>query len=277
MAMRLARFESGLSELRYFPTAKRVRATIGDRTVVDSRRAVLLWEPQRVVPQYAVPVADVVADLVPGRPGDGDTRGGPVRMGDDGVEVLTPGAGFGHHTAEGEVLTVRTPDQERVGAAFRLADPELADHVVLDWDAFDAWFEEAQRVIGHPHDPLARIDVLRSDRHVRVERDGTVLAESSRPTLLFETGLPVRFYLPVEDVRSDLLRPSETRSICAYKGVASYWAVSDAAGTSTDVAWSYPDPLLDADPVKDMICFFDERVDVTVDGRSRDRPLTPWS
>jgi hypothetical protein len=89
MATRLARFESGLSELRYIPTAKHVRATVDGRTIVDSRRAVLLWEPQRVVPQYAVPVADVAADLVPGRPGDGDTRGGPVRMGDRGTQVLT--------------------------------------------------------------------------------------------------------------------------------------------------------------------------------------------
>jgi uncharacterized protein (DUF427 family) len=279
MATRLARFESGLSDLRYIPTAKHVRATIDGATVVDSHRAVLLWEPRRVVPQYAVPAADVVADLVPGDPGDGDTRGGPVRMGEGAVEVLTPEAGFGHHTARGQVLTVRTPHHERVGAAFRLADPDLADHVVLDWDAFDEWFEEAQRVIGHPHDPLARIDVLRSDRHVRVERDGTVLAESSRPSLLFETGLPVRFYLPPEDVRFDLLRPSDTRTTCAYKGVASYWAVpaTGTAGVPTDVAWTYPDPAPDAVPVTDMVCFFDERVDIVVDGERRDRPLTPWS
>ena len=277
MATRLARFESGLSELRYFPTAKHVRAVIDGTTVVDSRRAVLLWEPQRVVPQYAVPITDVAAELVPGRPGDGDTHGGPVRMGAAATEVLTPEAGFGHHTAQGDVLTLRTAHQERVGAAFRLADPDLADHVVLDWDAFDAWFEEAERVIGHPHDPLARIDVLRSDRHVRVERDGTVLAESSRPSLLFETGLPVRFYLPPEDVRFDLLRPSGTRTTCAYKGVASYWATADADGTPTDVAWTYPDPWPDAVPVTDMVCFFDERVDIVVDGERGDRPLTPWS
>lgn len=277
MAVRLARFESGLDQVRYIPTTKRVRAVLAGNPVVDSRRAVLLWEPGRVVPQYAVPVDDVAAVLVPGRPGDGDTRGGPVRMGSPPVEVLTPEAGFGRHTAEGEVFTVRTGGTERPGAAFRLADPDLADHVALDWDAFDEWFEEAERVIGHPHDSLARIDVLRSDRRVRVERDGTVLAESSRPSMLFETGLPVRFYLPPEDVRTDLLRPSGTRTTCAYKGVASYWALPDGAGGATDVAWSYPDPLHDAVPVRDGICFFDERVDLVLDGERRDRPLTPWS
>ncbi|GAA4880135.1 hypothetical protein GCM10023203_33770 [Actinomycetospora straminea] len=84
-------------------------------------------------------------------------------------------------------------------------------------------------------------------------------------------------------MRLDLLHPSATRTTCAYKGVASYWAVPDtatdttAAGTPTDVAWTYPDPLPDAVPVADMVCFFDERVDIVVDGRRGPRPLTPWS
>jgi uncharacterized protein (DUF427 family) len=114
---------------------------------------------------------------------------------------------------------------------------------------------------------------------VRVERDGTVLAESSRPSLLSETGLPVRFYLPPENVRFDLLRSSDTRTTCAYKDVASSWAVpaTDTAGMPTDVAWTYPDPSSDAVPVTDMVCFFDERVDIVVDGERRHRPLTPWS
>lgn len=274
MAVRLARFESGLSDLRYVPTAKHVRAVLGGTPAVDSRRAVLLWEPQRVVPQYAVPADDVLAELVRGRPGDGNRGGAPQRLGT--VEVLTPDAGFGWHTAEGDVLTVRTAGGERAGAAFRLADPDLAGYVTLDFDAFDTWSEEAEPIIGHPHDPLARIDARRSDRRVRVEIGGTVLAESSRPSLLFETGLPVRFYLPPADVRTDLLRPSDTRTICAYKGVASYWTLPGPDGT-TDVAWSYPEPLLDAVPVTDMLCFFDERVDLVLDGERRERPLTPWS
>lgn len=277
MAVRLARFETGLSELRFVPTAKRVRAVLGGAPAVDSRRAVLLWEPRRIVPQYAVPAGDVLAELVAGRPGDGDTRGAPVRLGPDAVEVLTPEAGFGRHTAEGDVLTVRAGDAERAGAAFQLTDPDLPGYVVLDFGAFDGWFEEAEPVIGHPHDPLARIDVRRSDRTVRVEARGTVLAESARPSLLFETGLPVRFYLPPQDVRTDLLRPSDTRTTCAYKGVASYWALPGPDGAAVDVAWSYPDPLIDAVPVTGMLCFFDERVDTVLDGERQERPLTPWS
>jgi uncharacterized protein (DUF427 family) len=277
MAVQLARFTDGLSALRFMPTAKRVRAVLDGVTAVDSRRAVLLWEPQRVVPQYAVPAGDVLADLVPGGPADGDRRGAPVRMGPEAVEVLTPEAGFGWHTADGNVLGIRTTGEPRPGTAFALTDPELSGYVALDFDAFDEWFEEAEPIIGHPHDPLARIDVRRSDRSVRVEVGGTVLAESTRPSLLFETGLPVRFYLPPADVRTDLLRPSDTRTICAYKGVASYWSVPGANGAAVDVAWTYPEPLIDAVPVTGMFCFFDERVDVVLDGEYQERPLTPWS
>ncbi len=273
MARQLNRFEDGLSELRFIPTVKHVRAVMGGSTAVDSRRAVLVWEPGRIVPQYAVPRDDVSAELAPGRAGDGDTGGHPVPMGPNAVEVLTPEAGFGWHTAEGEVLTLGG----RPGAAFGLSDPDLPGYVALDFDAFDEWFEEAEPVIGHPHDPLARIDVRRSDRSVRVEVGGTVLAESTRPSLLFETGLPVRFYLPPADVRTDLLRPSDTRTICAYKGVASYWSVPGPEGAAVDVAWTYPEPLIDAVPVTGMFCFFDERVDVVLDGEYRERPLTPWS
>jgi len=116
------------------------------------------------------------------------------------------------------------------------------------------------------------IDVLRSSRHVRVELDGRLLAESTRPMLLFETLLPVRFYLPRDDVQVRL-EPSDTATYCAYKGRASYYSVPDGP---RDVAWTYHDPLHDAEPVRDRICFFDERVDVIVDGVHRERPITPW-
>ncbi len=266
-----------LGELRYQPTAKRVRALLGEETAVDTTRALLVWEPQRIVPQYAVPEADVLAELVSGQVGDGATQGGPVRLSADGPLVLTPDAGFGVHSGDGEVLTIRGKGGDRPGAGFRPADPELAGYVVLDFHAFDGWLEEEERIVSHPRDPFARIDVRRSARSVRIERDGRVLAESTRSRLLFETHLPVRFYLPREDVHTDLLRPSDTVTACAYKGVASYWSLQMDGLTVRDIAWSYPQPLTDAVDVRDMLCFFDERVDVVVDGVLRERPETPWS
>jgi len=145
--------------------------------------------------------------------------------------------------------------------------------VILDFRAFDAWYEEDERNVGHPRDPFHRIDVVQSSRHVRVEADGAVLAESTTPYVLFETYLPARFYLPAEDVRMDLLTPSDTRTRCAYKGEASYWALGGAG----DVAWTYREPLREAAEVRDRIAFFNERVDVVVDGQRLERPVTPWS
>ncbi|MFN2497329.1 MAG: DUF427 domain-containing protein [Pseudonocardiaceae bacterium] len=243
-----------LGELRYQPTAKRVRAMLGGETVADTTRALLVWEPQRVVPQYAVPEDDVLAEL-----------------------LLTQVAAFGVHSTDGEVLTVRATGGDRLGAGFRPADPDLAGHIVLDFAAFDEWFEEEERIISHPRDPFTRIDVRRSTRHVRIERDGRVLAESTRPRLLFETHLPARFYLPREDVHTELLRPSDTVTTCAYKGEAAYWSLDLDGHTVQDIAWSYPQPLTDAVEVRDLLCFFDERVDVIVDGVPWERPQTPWS
>jgi len=138
---------------------------------------------------------------------------------------------------------------------------------VLHWEPFE-WLEEDEPVLGHPHDPFKRIDVLRSDRHVRVEVGDVTVAESTRPTMVVETALPVRWYLPPADVRMDLLTPSEQRTVCAYKGVASYLTAEGAP----DVAWFYPDPLHDALPVQDLICFWAPAT-VYVDGEPVDTSM----
>jgi uncharacterized protein (DUF427 family) len=151
--------------------------------------------------------------------------------------------------------------------AFGPDDPDLGGRVILHWEPFE-WREEDEPVIGHPHDPFKRIDVLRSDRHVRVEANGVTLAESSRSMMLIETSLPVRWYLPPADVRMDLLTRSDKRTVCAYKGIASYLSADGAA----DVAWFYPDPLIDALRVKDMVCFW-RPATVLVDGEAADTSM----
>ena len=215
------------ADLRHEPTEKRVRAALGEETVVDTVRALVVWEPGRVVPTYAVPEQDVRGELLP------------------------------------------------AGAARRPDDADLAEHLILDFGAFDAWYEEDEPIVGHPRDPFHRIDIRRSSRRVLVELDGAVLAESTRAQLLFETGLPLRFYLPREDVAA--LQPSAKRTWCAYKGEASYWSPTVAGGLRPDLAWSYEDPLPDAAAITGLVAFFDERVDVTLDGERRERPRTHWS
>jgi uncharacterized protein (DUF427 family) len=276
MALRLGEtLLRSMSELRIEPTTKRVRARIGDATVADTTRALLVWEPQRVVPVYAVPVADITGELAPATAPDRTQTIRLVTLDGAGPPVIESGA-FGLHTADGVVLTLHAAGTDRPGAAFRVDDPDLDGYALLDFDAFD-WLEEEEVIRGHPRDPFHRIDVRLSSRHVRIELDGDVLAETVRPRLVFETKLGARRYLPREDVRMDLLRPSPTRSICAYKGQASYYTLELDGRTVADIAWTYEQPLPDAAELTGYVCFFDERVDVLVDGELRERPRTPWS
>jgi len=154
------------------------------------------------------------------------------------------------------------PDSLPDGAVV-LEGEGVEDHVLLPFGDFD-WLEEDEPVVGHPHDPFARIDILHSTREVRVELDGVELAHSRRPVALFETGLPTRWYLPAHDVHTDLLVPSDTRTTCAYKGHASY--LSAEGDNGRDIAWCYRSPLREAEPVRDLLCFWAERTVTTVDG-----------
>jgi len=269
---------SGIGELRYEPTAKRVRATLGGGVVVDSTRAILVWEPRRIVPSYAVPESDIHGELAPSSASgsDGELEAGSPLPDVFARPVLDPSVPFSAHTAGGEAVDVRANGETSPGAGLRLADPDLAGYVLLDFPAFDGWTEEDEPIVGHPRDPFHRIDVLTSSRHVQLELDGQVLAESSRPMLLFETMLPVRYYLPREDVSAELV-PSDTHTYCAYKGRASYWSASVGGRLVPDLAWAYPEPLNDASRVRDLVAFFNERVDVVLDGQRSERPITPWS
>jgi uncharacterized protein (DUF427 family) len=265
-----------LEELRHEPIDKRIRATLGDATVIDSIHALLVWEAKRVVPTYAVPEADIAAEVVAT---DATTtmdasQFGVAAMGAPqllGRPVFDPSVPFAVRVTPGTDVMIRAGDRE--AAAFRPDDEALAGYVIVDFAAFDAWYEEDERNLGHPRDPFHRIDIVHSSRHVRVERDGVLLAESSNPCLLFEPPLPVRYYLPPADVRTELLRPSDTRTICAYKGEASYLSLDG----EDDVAWTYRAPLREAREVTDRVCFFNELVDVVVDGTALERPVTPWS
>jgi len=139
------------------------------------------------------------------------------------------------------------------------------------------WLEEDEPVYTHPRDPYTRVDILASSRHVRVELDGVTVADSHSPRILFETGLPPRYYLPLSDVRTELLRPSARQTSCPYKGTASYWSVETGKRVHTDVAWIYRTPLPESQKIAGLACFYDERVDVFVDGERQERPASPFS
>ena len=242
----------GLAELRCSATAKRLRASRDGVVVVDTVDALLVWEPRRVVPEYAVPADAITVDLV-------DL---PRQELPDGLPPVLGPRHFELHTCPGTPVAIRG-EGELVEVGFRPDDPDLGGRVVLDFSQFD-WVEEDQPVMGHAHDPYKRIDVLRSDRHVVVELGEAVLADSRRAMALYETALPTRWYFPREDVRMDLLTPSDTHTVCAYKGRASYLSAGVDGGA--DIAWYYPDPLDDAVPVRDLVAFWSERSVLTVDG-----------
>ena len=274
MALDLAQhFFAALPELRIHPTAKRIRAFVGDYPVIDATRALIVWEPRRIVASYAVPVEDINAPLEPaGSKATADEVG--VEVG--GAPVLDPRTGFAFHTIDGRSFDI-VASNRLANAAFATEDPDLEGYAIIDFDAFDEWREEDDLLVAHARDPFGTVDTRHSSRRVVVEINGTTVADSARSVMLFETFLPTRYYLPREDVRMDLLERTDTQTACAYKGYATYWSATIDGAVMRDVAWSYEDPHNYATPVKGMICFFNERVDVSIDGVPMERPRTPWS
>ena len=236
---------------------KRVRAFVDGIAVADTSHPVLVWESP-AFPAYYFPEADVRTDLL---------------VATDTV-THSPSRGDARH------FTVKLGGAERVDAAWQYADSpmeELRGLIRFDWRAIDAWFEEDEEVYGHPRDPYTRVDILPSSRNVRVELDGVVLAESDRARVLFETGLPARWYVPKTDVRLDLLVPTDTSSFCPYKGQAEYWSARIGERLEPDLVWSYRTPLPESERVAGLMSFYNERVDLIVDGERRERPHTKFS
>ena len=146
------------------------------------------------------------------------------------------------------------------------------DLVQIDFDALDEWLEEDELLFGHPRDPYHRLDVRPSSRRVRISIGGEVVADTDRSVVLFETGLPPRWYVPREDIKAEL-EPADKSTVCAYKGQAEHFTV---AGEEA-IAWSYADPEREVDPITDRVAFYDERVDLEIDGEAWERPDTPFS
>jgi uncharacterized protein (DUF427 family) len=241
------------------PTPKRVRVIVAGETIADSRQAMLLQE-SGLQPVYYFPPEDVRAD------------------------VLEPSDRHTHCPKKGEAsyYTIRVGDTVLDAAAWYYPEPldgapPIGGLIAFYFDRMDQWLEEDEEIVGHARDPYHRIDTIPTSRHIRVLLDGELLAETRSAVALFESNLPPRWYIAREDVVATI-ELSDSHTICPYKGTASYWSVRQAgADLQEDLIWYYPEPRLEAGRIKDLLCFYNERVEIELDGELQERPASPWA
>ncbi len=239
---------------------RRVRVKFNGETIADSSAAHLLFET-RHLPVYYFPRADVRMDKL----------------------MPTEHHTFCPYKGTAAYWTIRVGDKVSENAVWGYPDPydevpALKDFVAFYWDRVDGWYEEDEEIFVHPRDPYKRVDVVASSRHVQVVVGGQIVADTKRARFLFETRLPTRYYIPPEDVRMDLLVPSDKATACPYKGKARYHSVKIGNEAFPDIVWFYPEPIAECPKIKGHHCFFNELVDeIRVDGVAVPRPVTPWS
>jgi uncharacterized protein (DUF427 family) len=226
------------------PVPRRIRAMLDGRVVLDTTDAIYLWEFPPY-PQYYVPLADVADGILSDT---GETKE------------------FAHGVAR-----VHTAGD---GKAWVYDEGVAKDRVRFQWDALDSWFEEDEEVFVHPRNPYSRVDAVKSTRQIRVSVGDVTLAESDATVIVFETGLPPRYYFPRTSVNFEHLTPTDTVTACPYKGrTSAYWSFPEVP----DVAWSYDFPTATLLPIANHVAFFNEHVDLSIDGVPQERPVTPFT
>lgn len=241
------------------PTPRWIRVKLGGETIADSKNVLLLIE-SRYQLVYYFPQSDVRMDLL----------------------TLSGNTEDSSYKGKSVFFTVSVGDRIAENAAWEYPEtqpnrPDLKNYIAFKWDAMDAWYEEDEEVFVHPRDPYHRVDTLPSSRHIQVVIDGETVADTGRAYLLFETGLPTRYYIPPEDVQMNLLTPTETHTRCPYKGLASYWNINVNGSVHEDVVWGYLDPIPESPKIKGSVSFYNEKVDIYVDGMLEEKPRTVWS
>jgi uncharacterized protein (DUF427 family) len=234
------------------PVPRRVRAYLGGVKVLDTVNALYVWEVPPF-PQFYIPARDVREDLL---------------VAEDAVQST--------HRGEAEIYRLQAGGETRPHAVKHYAGsdvPGVAGMMRFDWKALDAWYEEDELLFGsHPRSPFVRVDALRSARAVRVELEGVLLAEAESCVMVFETGLPTRYYIERTALALEALVPSDTVTICPYKGVTSaYWSALVGGELRQDIAWSYEFPTRELLPIAGLVAFYNEKVDIMLDGRPLER------
>lgn len=248
--------EAATARGRVEPAPRRVRGFLGTELVFDTTEARYVWEIP-YYPAYYVPLADVRTEFLRDEDHPQQVQFGPSRL------HSLVGDGQVHESAA------------RVFDAG--SDSPVAGTVRFEWDAL-RWFEEDEPIYVHPRSPYTRVDALRSGRHVRVELDGVVLADTQSPVLLFETGLPTRYYIDPTDIAFEHLEPSSTQTVCPYKGTTSgYWSVRVGDALHADLAWTYHYPVPAVGQIAGLVAFYNEKLDIAVDGVALPRPQTHFS
>ncbi|KAF8643268.1 hypothetical protein AX16_009152 [Volvariella volvacea WC 439] len=229
---------------------KRVRVLFGGKWIIDTRDAKLVWEK----PNY------------------------PLYFFHQ-QELDKQSLEFKQDTPNGAVYDIVVDGKRAPSAVTCYNDGALAGLLNIRFSAVDAWFEEDEQIFVHPKDPYKRVDVLQSSRHVRVEVSGVEVANTRSPRFLYETSLPVRTYIPKIDCRLDLMKPSDLRTQCPYKGEANYYHVRlPSSGDQIDnIVWWYPNTTLECAAIRGYVAFYDEKVDVWIDGVKQSRPHTPFA
>jgi uncharacterized protein (DUF427 family) len=234
---------------------RRIRARLAGRIILDTTDALYRWDIP-YYPQYYIPINDFDQEFLSMPPAasrtDASWQQGFVFDGQERSGALT------------------------VHASLSSLHP--GTYAKVEWDAVDAWFEEDEEVFVHPRNPYQRVDAVRSHRHLTVAIDGIELAETVSPVMVFETSLPTRYYIDPTDVHWSNLAPTTTQTACPYKGVTTgYWSITTDLGTYEDIAWAYNYPKAPLQPIAGLVAFYNEKVDITLDGKSIERPVTHFS
>jgi len=242
------------------PTPRRLRVEFGGEMLADTLQGRVLRESMHV-PVYYFPQRDVRMDLLAS------------------TELTT----YCPFKGEANYWTLNAGGKSAENAVWSYTDPyaetrAIKDYLGFYWNKMDHWYEEDEEIFVHPRDPHKRIDAIPSSRQVAVTLGGQVVASSTNAHFLFETGMPVRYYMPAEDVNFDVLAANDHSSRCPYKGIASYWSADVGGETFENIVWSYAEPIAECPKIKGLVCFFNENVDdIQVDGVSIVRATTRWS